>query len=138
MRPIGAAILAIALTSCATATPVPSMRPMTQTNIDTIGATQVVVAENNRGIEKAWSYTSTSGAGAAYGLVGVLVSAAMDAIINAGPSGRAQKAANEMGELVTVDMLNASLAEQLRQQMPSAQTVVVAAAPEAAASADVS
>jgi hypothetical protein len=40
----------------------------------------------------------------------------MDAIINAGPSRRAQKAANEMAEFITVDGLNESLAAQLRLQ----------------------
>lgn len=126
MRIFVVAALVAALGACATATPVPSMRPLTQAHIDTMGATSVVVAENNTGVEKAWFFTSTQAAGAAYGLVGVLVSAAMDAIINAGPSARAQKAANEMAEVASVEMLNDSLATHLNNAMPGNQPVVVA------------
>jgi hypothetical protein len=119
MRLYVAALCAMALGACATAPQVPSMRPLTQQHIETMGPTPAVVVENNNGIEKSWFYTSTSGAGAAYGLVGALVSAAMDAIINAGPSRRATKAATEMAELVSVESLNASLTEHLRQQAPA-------------------
>lgn len=128
MRMIVGALCAMALAACATAPQVPSMRPLTQQHIDTMGPTPAVVVENNNGIEKSWFFTSTSGAGAAYGLVGVLVSAAMDAIINAGPSRRATKAATEMAELVSVDALNASLAEHLRQQMPAEEVAATGVA----------
>ncbi len=125
MRAIVAATLgvALALGGCATTPPFPAMRPLTEAHIAAMGPTQVVVDENNAGIEKSWFYTSTASAGAAYGLIGVLVTATMDAIINAGPSRRAQNAADEMQELMPVEALNASLAEQLRRQ---------AALPEAA------
>jgi hypothetical protein len=119
MRAFGISILAVVLAACTTVQQVPSMRPLTQAHMETMGPTSVVIAENNNGVEKSWFYTSTSSAGAAYGLVGVLVTATMDAIINAGPSRRAQKAANEMAELMSIDMLNASLAEQFRR--PAAQ-----------------
>lgn len=123
MRSLIAVALAVALGACATATMVPAKRPLTQAHIDTMGATSVVVSDNNTGVEKAWFYTSTAGAGAAYGLVGVLVSAAMDAIINAGPSARAQKAANEMAEVFTVEQLNASLVEHLSQRISGNEPV---------------
>jgi|CXWL01.1.fsa_nt_gi hypothetical protein len=123
MRSLIAVTLAVALSACATATMTPAKRPLTQAHIDTMGATSVVVSDNNTGVEKAWFYTSTAGAGAAYGLVGVLVSAAMDAIINAGPSARAQKAANEMAEVFTVEQLNASLVEHLSQRIPGSEPV---------------
>ena len=124
MRIVMGAIIAIALASCATAPPYPAMRPLTQAHIDAIGPTAVVVSQNNNGVEKSWFFTSTSSAGAAYGLVGALVSAAMDAIINYGPSRRAAKAANEIAELMPAAALNASLTEQLRQQMPAADAAV--------------
>ncbi|UPT62001.1 MAG: hypothetical protein M0D54_16675 [Hyphomonadaceae bacterium JAD_PAG50586_4] len=95
----------------------PAMRPLTQAHIEEMGPTPVVLSENNNGVEKSWFYTSTASAGAAYGLIGALVTTAMDAIINAGPSARAQKAANEVAELMPVDALNASLAAQLRLQV---------------------
>lgn len=136
MRYMLVAALVVALGACATATPNPTMRPLTQAHIDTIGATSVVVSENNSGVEKSWFYTSTASAGAAYGLVGVLVSAAMDAIINAGPSRRAQKAANEMAEELSVEALNASLVAQLNNAIPGAEPAAVVAAaiaPEVAA-----
>jgi hypothetical protein len=105
------------------------MRPLTAAHIETMGPTRVVVSENNNGIEKAWFFTSTASAGAAYGLIGALVTAAMDAIINYGPSRRAQKAANEMAELMPVDALNASLVQHINQQ------IAPAAAPPADAAA---
>lgn len=123
MRSLIAVALAVTLGACATATLVPAKRPLTQAHIETMGATSVVVSENNFGVEKAWFYTSTASAGAAYGLVGVLVSAAMDAIINAGPSARAQKAANEMAEVFSVEELNASLVEQLNRRIPGNEPV---------------
>ena len=126
MRIITGAMLALALAGCATAPTYPAMRPLTQTHIDTMGPTRIVVAENNNGVEKSWFYTTTASAGAAYGLVGALVSAAMDAIINAGPSARAQKAANEIADLVTVDALNASLTAHLRQQTAAVQAEAAA------------
>lgn len=132
MRSLVVAALVAALGACATATPNPSMRPLTQAHIDTMGPTSVVVAENNSGIEKSWFYTSTASAGAAYGLIGVLVSAAMDAIINAGPSRRAQKAANEMAEEISVEHLNASLAAHLSRNIPGNEPVVVATVTETA------
>jgi parallel beta-helix repeat protein len=87
------ALCAMALAGCATAPQYPAMRPLTQAHIEEMGPTPVVLSENNSGVEKSWFYTSTASAGAAYGLIGVLVTTAMDAIINAGPSARAQKAA---------------------------------------------
>ncbi|MFZ2030204.1 MAG: hypothetical protein WAU68_07850 [Vitreimonas sp.] len=118
MRAGMAAVLGIALAGCAT-TPVPSMRPLTQSYIDQMSATPVEVTENNNGVAKSWFYTSTASAGAAYGLIGALVSSVMDAIINAGPSARAQKSADEMARLATSDELNASLAQHLQAQIPA-------------------
>ena len=126
MRMMLGAILAVALAGCATTPPYPQARPLTQAHMEAMGPTPVVLSENNNGVEKAWFYTSTSGAGAAYGLVGVLVSAAMDAIINAGPSMRAQKAANEIAELMPVEALNASLLQHLQQQSVVAPAADVA------------
>lgn len=136
MRSLVVAVLVAALGACATATPNPTMRPLTQAHIDTMGPTSVVVAENNSGVEKSWFYTSTASAGAAYGLIGVLVSAAMDAIINAGPSRRAQKAANEMAEEISVEHLNASLAAHLSRNIPGNEPVAVATVTETALVAD--
>jgi hypothetical protein len=137
MRIIFGAILVLALAACATPLQYPMARPLTQAHIDTMGPTRVVVAENNNGVEKSWFYTTTSSAGAAYGLIGVLVSATMDAIINAGPSARAQKAANEIADLVTVESLNASLTAQLRQQAAAVANAQTVSATDAAAVAPV-
>jgi hypothetical protein len=95
------------------------MRPLTQAEIDTMGPTPVEVSENNNGVEKSWFFTSTASAGASYGLIGALVSAVMDAIINAGPSYRAHKSADEMSRLMSVDELNTSLGDHFRTQMPT-------------------
>ena len=133
MRILIGAIAAIALAGCATAPQYPTMRPLTDAHMATMSATPVVVSENNNGVEKAWFYTSTSSAGAAYGIIGVLVTTAIDAIVNAGPSRRAQKAADEIAELIDADALNASLVEQVRLQTPAAQAEAAAAAAAAAA-----
>jgi len=93
------------------------MRPLTEAQAQKIGPAPVEIAENNNGIEKSWFFTSTASAGAAYGLIGAIVSATMDAIINAGPSRRAQKAADEMAELVSLDELNASLKGHFEHQI---------------------
>lgn len=133
MRILTGVMLAMALTACATAPQHPQMRPLTPAHIETMGATRIVVAENNNGVEKSWFYTSTAAAGAAYGLIGAVVTATMDAIINAGPSRRAQNAADEIAALFPVDRLNASLVAQFRQQTPEA--LAAAAEAEAAAAA---
>lgn len=140
MRTLMAAICAIALAGCATATPVPAARPLTQAYVATLGPTPVVVSQNNNGVEKAWFYTTTASAGAAYGLIGVLVTTTMDAIINAGPSARAQHAADEVAEQLSVDVLNASLVDHLNRQgaaAVAAPTPVDSNAPAADVSATV-
>jgi hypothetical protein len=118
MRVLVIAAAAAALTGCVTVQQHPNKRPLTAEAIQTIGKTNVVVARNNEGVEKSWFMTDSSAAGAQYGLIGALVTGVMDAIINAGPSRRAQKAANEIAELAPPEMINASLVEQLRAQMP--------------------
>lgn len=143
MRKISMALATAAfLAGCATEPPYPAMRPLTAAYVETLGSTPVIVSENNSGIVKTWFFTSTQGAASAYGLVGVLVAAAMDAIINAGPSRRAQNAANEMEELMPVEALNASLAEHFRRQSapqaPAAAEAQLAADPSVAAPAEVS
>jgi hypothetical protein len=137
MHVVFGAILAVALAACATPAQYPMARPLTQAHIDTMGPTRVVVAENNNGVEKSWFYTTTASAGAAYGLIGVLVTATMDAIINAGPSARAQKAANEIADLVTVESLNASLTAHLLQQAAAVTDAQTVSATDAAAVAPV-
>lgn len=121
MRKIAAAAMGgLFLAGCATVTPAPSARPLTQAHIETMGPTRVVVAENTVGVGKSWFMTDSSAAGAQYGLVGALVSATMDAIINAGPSRRARMAADEIAELAPAAVLDASLVAQLQEQIPGA------------------
>ena len=108
---------ALALAGCATVTPVPSKRPLAQASIDAIGPASVVVSETNNGVEKSWFMTDSSAAGTQYGLIGAIVTATMDAIINAGPSRRAHKAANEIAALVPAETLHASLVEHLKGQV---------------------
>ena len=83
----------------------------------------MAAAENNRGVEKSWFMTDSSAAGAQYGLIGALVTSVMDAIMNAGPSKRAQQAANEIAALVPADALNVSLMSHLQGQVPAADAV---------------
>ena len=120
MRIVACALAALSLAACATA-PVPNMRPLNESQIAAMGPTPVVVAESNTGVTKSWFYSSSAQAGAQFGLIGALVSAGIDAVVNYGPSQRATKAADEIAEIMPVDALNASLAAQFRNQIaPSA------------------
>jgi hypothetical protein len=113
--------MAVVLTGCVTAQDYPNARPMTVDTIQAVARTEVVVAESNNGIEKSWFMTDSSAAGAQYGLIGGLVTAVMDAIMNAGPSRRAGQAANEISTLVPPDALTASLVWHLQSRVPEGQ-----------------
>lgn len=119
MRTFMIATLALLLGACASTPPHPGKRPLTEANAKAIGVTTVVIDENNNGIEKTWFMTDSSAAGAQYGFLGALITGAMDAIINAGPSHRAQKAADEIAGSMPVDALNASLVKAFRDQVTS-------------------
>jgi hypothetical protein len=93
MKLLPALLLASLLVGCATVEPIPNKRPLTTQSIQAIGKVKVAPTENLRGVEKSWFMTDSSAAGAQYGLIGALVTSVMDAIINAGPSKRAQQAA---------------------------------------------
>lgn len=117
------------LSGCATIEPYPAKRPMTSEGIAVLQKVDVAVAENTNGVEKSWFMTDSSAAGAGYGLIGALVTATMDAIMNAGPEKRATKAANEIAELLPAESLNASLLEHLKAAAPAssaADGIVVA------------
>ena len=99
--------------ACATSEPFPIKRPLSQENIALMADTNVVVVENNSGIGASWFMQDSSAAGAQYGLIGALVSASMDAIMNAGPAGRAQQTADDLATVAVVDKLNQSLRAKL-------------------------
>jgi hypothetical protein len=123
MKLLPALLLGSLLIGCATVEPIPNKRPLNTASIQAIGKVKVMAAENNRGVEKSWFLTDSSAAGAQYGLLGALVTGVMDAIINAGPSKRAQQAASEIAELVPADALNVSLISALQGQVPAADAV---------------
>jgi hypothetical protein len=125
MKLVPVAIAAL-LTGCVAVQDYPNARPMTVEAIQAVAQTEVAVAESNNGIEKSWFMTDSSAAGAQYGLIGGIVSAVMDAIMNAGPSRRAGKAANEIAELVPADALTASLVWHLQSRVPEGQVSGVA------------
>lgn len=118
MRTVVAALAALSLAACA-GTPVPNARPLNASQIAAVGPTQVAVAEANAGVTKSWFYQDTSAAGAAYGLIGAIVTATMNAIINYGPGKRAQAAADELATVMKPEDLNASLANAFRSQIPA-------------------
>lgn len=113
------AICAIAsaslLAACAT-TPVPNARPLNTAQIEAMGPTPVVLAEENIGVTKSWFMSNSSAVGAQFGLIGALTSAVMDAIINYGPSKRAEKSASEIAEILSLEELNASLVREFQSQ----------------------
>jgi hypothetical protein len=124
MRFIMMAATAVLLCGCAAFQKHPNTRPMTAETIQAVGKAPVVVAQNNNGIEKSWFMVDSSAATASYGLIGGLVGGIMDAIINAGPSRRAQKAANEVSELLPADALTTSLLAHLQSQVPAPDSTV--------------
>ena len=113
------ALVASSLAACATA-PVPNMRPLNAEQAAAMGPTPIVVVEDNHGVAKTWFAQDSSAAGAGYGLIGALVTATMDAIMNSFPARRAGKVSDEIAEVMPVDEINASLAEQFRRQMAAA------------------
>jgi hypothetical protein len=124
MKLLPALLLVSLLVGCATVEPIPNKRPLTSQSIQAIGKVKAVPTENLRGVEKSWFMTDSSAAGAQYGLIGALVTSVMDAIINAGPSKRAQQAANEIAELVPPEALNVSLMSHLQENVPAADAPV--------------
>ena len=76
--------------------------------------TNVALVDNNDGVETTWFMSDSSATGAQYGLIGALVSATMDGIVNAGPSDQAQKTADQLAVVAAVDKMNHSLHEQMK------------------------
>lgn len=103
---------AMMVTACATAPTVPSKRPMTVEAKTKMGSPDVHVLSNDLGIGASWFQQQSNGGGA--GLAGVLGAAIADGIMNAAPSSRASKAANEVAEKIVADDLNASFIEALK------------------------
>lgn len=126
MRVVVCALAALSLAACATA-PVPTARPLNDSQIAALGPTTFTVVEDNNGVGKTWFAQDSSAAGAGYGLIGAIVTATMDAIVNSFPARRATKTANEIAEVMPVETLNASLTGHLRRQIdPAASTNAVA------------
>ncbi len=121
MRIVACALAALSLAACATA-PVPQARPLNAEQIAAIGPTSVAVTANNNGVAKSWMRQDSSAAGASQGVIGVLVSAAIDGIMNYAPGQRAARQADELAEAMPVDVLTTSLADQFRRQIPANPT----------------
>ena len=119
MKIVACALAALSLAACASVPPVPNARPLNSQHIEALGATSVVVTENNGGVMKSWLRQDSSAAAASQGLLGVLVGAAMDGIMNYAPSRRARSAANELAEVMPADVLNESLVRHFSNQIAS-------------------
>jgi hypothetical protein len=115
-----AALVASSLAACATVEPSPHARPLNAQHIETLGATSVVVTENNTGVMKSWLRQDSSAAAASQGLLGVLIGAAIDGIMNYTPSRRARAAADELAEVMPAEALNESLVQHFTQQVADA------------------
>ena len=111
MRRILAPAMCLAMAACATVEPYPTARPLSQSSIAAMGPTPVSVIGSESGVAKSWYYTEVNGGGA--GLVGAIAGAIAAAIINAAPSARAHKQADEVAEVQTVEALNASLVSRM-------------------------
>jgi hypothetical protein len=118
MRRIVASAMCLALAACATVEPVPTARPLSQTSIEAMGPTRVSVTGNETGVAKSWYFTQVNGGGA--GLVGAIAGVIASAIINAAPSARAHKQANEVADVQTVEALNDSLVAKVKEEAAKA------------------
>lgn len=114
MRRVLAPLLCLSMAACATIEPVPTARPLSQSSIEAMGPTRLSVTGTEAGVAKSWFYTEVNGGGA--GLVGAIAGVIASAIINAAPSARAQKQANEVAEVQTVQSLNDSLVARMRDE----------------------
>lgn len=103
--------MCLAMAACATVEPYPTARPLSQSSIAAMGPTPVSVIGSESGVAKSWYYTEVNGGGA--GLVGAIAGAIAAAIINAAPSARAHKQADEVAEVQTVESLNASMVSRM-------------------------
>lgn len=121
MKRVLAPLLCLAVAACATVEPVPLARPLSQANIETLGPTRVSVTGSETGVAKAWYYTDVNGGGA--GLVGAIAGAIAAAIINAVPAARAQRQADEVADVFSVQALNDSFVATLRAQAARTATV---------------
>ncbi|MDP2764769.1 MAG: hypothetical protein Q8O54_08025, partial [Brevundimonas sp.] len=119
MRIVACALAALTLAACASVPPVPNARPLNAQHIEALGATSVVVTENNGGVLKSWLRQDSSAAAASQGLIGVLVGAAIDGIMNYGPSRRARTVADELAEVMPAEVLNESLVRHISGQIAS-------------------
>lgn len=115
---VGAVVLMV--TACETIPTVPTKHPMTEVAKSQVGNPDVHLEANHVGIGASWFYTQSNGAGA--GMVGVIGAAIADAIINAIPSSRATKIANEVSESIVADGLNSSLMGAMNMGKVSSST----------------
>ena len=112
MKLIFLTAIVFVLAACATE-PYPNKRPLTSEAMELIGATDVVVVENNTGIGVTWFAQDSSASSAQFGLIGGLTSAIMDAIANSAPSARASRVADDISEDLVSNSLNASFVSAL-------------------------
>lgn len=117
MRIVVAALAALSLAACASVQPVPAARPLNSQQVAAIGPTSVVISENNTGVMKSWFRQDSSATAASQGLIGVLVGAALDGMMNYGPSRRARRDADQIAEIAAAEMLNDSLTDHFRRQI---------------------
>ena len=103
--------LCFVLAACATE-PTPTARPLSQANIDALGATRASITGDYGGVGKSWYYTDVNGAGA--GLAGLVAGLIVGAVVNAAPSHRAGRQATEIAQVVTPEELNESLAAKFK------------------------
>lgn len=118
MRKIVASAMCLALAACATVEPVPNARPLSQASIEALGPTKLSVTGAEQGVAKSWFYTDVNGGG--MGLIGAIAGAIAAAIINAPPSARAHKQANEVAEVQSVEDLNASMVATVKAEASKA------------------
>jgi hypothetical protein len=119
MRKVMVSALCLALAACATAEPFPNARPLPEASIKAMGPTPLSVTADENGVAKAWYYTEVNGGG---GLVGVIAGAIAAAIINAAPSARAHKQADEVAKVLPVEALNASFVAKVKEEAAKTAT----------------
>lgn len=110
-----AALLAAALSVSACATPY--RQPLDQATSTKLASATVYTRADDRGVGVQYFAQDSSAAGAPYGLLGALVSAAVDAALNWGPMDIAQNGADKLAPTFKHDQVTADLTSTLQAEL---------------------
>lgn len=110
-------VLLLAALSVGACTVTPYKRPMDQTSSSKFVKPAVYARADDRGIGVQYFAQDSSAVGAPYGLIGALVTATMDAIVNSGPLEVAENGADALVPKFNHEQVSADFTQSLRNQL---------------------